>query len=112
MVNSHCDIVFHLGIPVYEHYDSHSLSEQNLRCDRCDGAFDTRGQLEAHVAAKHEVKCEACGRVFSTLAALRSHERTHQERDLECERCGKRFQSKTLLATHLGRSSLLFSASL
>ena len=81
--------------------------QTNFRCDRCDSAFDTRGQLDAHVAAKHEVKCETCGRLFSNLAALKSHQRTHKERDLECERCGKRFQSKTLLATHLGRSPLL-----
>jgi len=91
------------------HFNSVHLKIKPHLCDKCPGAFPSRGRLLVHVRAVHcsddkrfRHYCTVCGKDFSTKQYLTIHIRLHTgERPHTCEECGKSFSDSAYFSNHV-----------
>ena len=69
----------------------HHEVKKDFKCQICDKAFGTNGELKKHVSTVHEGKrdfqCQLCDKAFRTNGALKKHVTNVHEgkKDFKCQ---------------------------
>ncbi|VUZ47151.1 unnamed protein product [Hymenolepis diminuta] len=83
-----------------------------IRCDRCDGVFNSQRTLERHTRELHGgFKCYLCGQPVTQLSNLRRHFLIHLGcKPFKCILCGEAYNRKDHLVRHMRKTHSLLPA--
>ena len=97
-----CDKPFD-SFELESHYLTHRGSkevEKKFFCDFCEGQFNSKVSLNAHVRLVHKDyklhKCEFCQKEFKTKSEFNLHIESHVDKDgreFPCDKCDKTFST-------------------
>lgn len=83
-----------------------------VKCNQCDGVFNSHRTLERHTRESHGgFKCHLCGKPIAQFPNLRRHFLIHLDfKPFECILCGKAYNRKDHLMRHMKKTHPLLPA--